>query len=217
MLADECGDWGRAAQVIAESVELLHDFSFFRTCLHIFVISDDGWSWLLAWAQLGVETIRCVPFSGLALEQLQGLQAHGSLSKLIQVVAPGYLNLPDFSPDQPQGLPLVCAHFAALPRGEESWPALKCLQRALQQNQGACALVSVPANLRLVHARVNIALGTGSSQWQEIRHRNLGSLTAARLLVGWYGTQGTPQLVEPGQRRAPKWPLDRFLEQAVHR
>ena len=49
------------------SVELLQDLLFFRTCLRVYVLSDDGWSCVLAWAQLGVESVFCVAFGELAV------------------------------------------------------------------------------------------------------------------------------------------------------
>ena len=201
---------------------MLQDFRFFRLGLQVYVISDDGWSWALAWAQLGVATIRCVPFSGLALEQLKVLQAHSALGNIVQVVSPGYLNLLPTapSPEQAHQLALVCAHFATPPDAEEDWPALESFRQALQlreEGQGrVLAMASIPATQRAVHSRVRAVLGD-AVLWQEIRHRNLGGLTSARLLVGWHGARGAgdPTTVAPGRRRAPIRPLDRFLEPAV--
>jgi hypothetical protein len=39
--------------------------------LEVIVISDDGWSWILAWRQLGVKSIYTLPLTDLAVEQLK--------------------------------------------------------------------------------------------------------------------------------------------------
>lgn len=49
-----------------EVVEFLHELH----CLHrlqITVVSESGWSWVLAWGQLGVRTIECVAFTDSSL------------------------------------------------------------------------------------------------------------------------------------------------------
>jgi hypothetical protein len=38
--------------------------------LNVLVISDDGWSWDLAWRQLGALIVSCYPLSELASKQL---------------------------------------------------------------------------------------------------------------------------------------------------
>jgi hypothetical protein len=53
--------------------ELFHlkDFQSLRIC----VISTDGWTWSLAWRQLGVESVLPLPLSrlaGLQLKELSG-------------------------------------------------------------------------------------------------------------------------------------------------
>ena len=145
----------------------------------------------------------------------QGVQAHNTLCKLVQVVAPGYLTLPTRT-DGPRKLVVICAHLTVAPGIDNGWLALECVQdEALQQGwEEVCVLVSVPSSQRAVLSRVCLALG-GAIKWQEICHRNLGGLTTAGLSVGWFGLNGQPQQVKPGQHRAPVWPLDRFLEPAV--
>jgi hypothetical protein len=39
--------------------------------LEVIVISDYGWSWILAWRQLGVQNIYALPLIDLAVEQLK--------------------------------------------------------------------------------------------------------------------------------------------------
>ena len=196
---------------ITASVELLQDFRFFRGGLHIYAVSDDGWSWLLAWAQLGVSEIRCVPFTGLAWDQLKALQQHSALGKLIQVVAPENLPLPLLSPDSQRSV-LVCAHLAGSPPEGERWGLMDFLRQQVLQKEGTdFCLVSLALSRRPLQLLARKSLGD-AMQWREIRHRNLGGLTSARLLVGWGGIQGVDSsAVEPGKRRAPIRPLDRFL------
>ena len=205
-------------------MELLHDLHFLRSAFSIYVLSDDGWSWALAWAQLGVDFICCVPFNGLALDQLKCLQNHSALGKLIHLVAPSVpLPVPPSrSTTRREGGPLsrtlVCGHFGAEPaEGEEDWTMLDLLRQTAGdggRDPSCVALVSIAPNRRHLQARVRDALGP-AMKWREIRHRNLGGLSSARLLVGWGGASSTCSLVEPGQRRAPTRPLDRFLERAV--
>lgn len=45
-----------------------------RTCLHIVVVSYDGWSWLLAWDQFGMDEICVCPMTELARKQLEEIQ-----------------------------------------------------------------------------------------------------------------------------------------------
>jgi hypothetical protein len=45
-------------------------------CMFTMVISDDGWSWALAWRQLGVLFFSCYPLSKLASNQLIELSRH---------------------------------------------------------------------------------------------------------------------------------------------
>ena len=52
--------------------------------------------------------------------------------------------------------------------------------------------------------------------WEELRHRSLGGLTSARVLVAWRG--GSPAKlieVQPAKRNHPVRPLAAFLEPAV--
>jgi hypothetical protein len=51
--------------------------------LEVIVISDDGWSWILVWRQLGVQYIYALPLTDLAVEQLKAIKV---LLKEIKVV-----------------------------------------------------------------------------------------------------------------------------------
>jgi hypothetical protein len=52
----------------------------------------------------------------------------------------------------------------------------------------------------------------GRTQWQEMRHRNLGGLTTARILLGWRGPRPPATAPKPSDRRNPLRPLGSFLE-----
>jgi hypothetical protein len=49
------------------SLTMVYAFSH----LEVIVILDDGWSWILAWRQLGVQNIYALPLTDLAVEQLK--------------------------------------------------------------------------------------------------------------------------------------------------
>jgi hypothetical protein len=51
--------------------------------LEVIVILDGGWSWILAWRQLGVQYIYALPLTDLAVEQLKPVKV---LLKEIKVV-----------------------------------------------------------------------------------------------------------------------------------
>jgi len=54
-------------------VGFLHSLHVLRE-LNIVVVSVDGWSWVLAWAQLGVCEVTCLPLNPWARSNLTGLQ-----------------------------------------------------------------------------------------------------------------------------------------------
>jgi hypothetical protein len=63
---------------IAAQIKLLQDLKFLGRQLSVYVESTGGWSWALAWAQLGVATIHCVPWTReaeLALARLRIVKA----------------------------------------------------------------------------------------------------------------------------------------------
>lgn len=75
-----------------ETLGLLRDLHFLHL-LHVVVISDGGWSWVLGWAQLGMKRLVCVSLteaSALEMDRvaavLQGVDLEPSTWPL---VAPG--------------------------------------------------------------------------------------------------------------------------------
>jgi hypothetical protein len=51
--------------------------------LEVIVIADDGWSWVLAWRQFGVQNIYALPLTDIVVEQLKTVKV---LLKEIKVV-----------------------------------------------------------------------------------------------------------------------------------
>ena len=72
------------------------------------MISNDGWSWVLAWAQLGVHKVSCIPLGELALQQLKLLESHHALSKIVRRADWQHAGT---SPSQKPVL--LCGHFGA--------------------------------------------------------------------------------------------------------
>jgi hypothetical protein len=69
-----------------ESVELLYDFTCY-TNLHVYVASDDGWNWVVAWAQLGVKRVHCVSLNALGSKHLEILQRRSIAGSTVQAVS----------------------------------------------------------------------------------------------------------------------------------
>ena len=216
MSADSVRNLPRNVEYGIETVELLHSLHLLHD-LPVVVASDDGWSWALAWAQLGVQHIRCIPFCDKASQQLEHLLAHPVLARSVRITCTAALaDLPGWR----DGPFLLCAHLVP-PQASANDPSTiqvfwKLLALFIVNGlpDGILRLVSTPV-LGHVQSELCDQLGT-PYRWQELRHRRLGGLTSARLLVGWAGgLLGLTHLVAPGQRRSPPRPLDKFLEPAV--
>jgi hypothetical protein len=177
-------------------VELWHDLHFLCTLLHIYVVSEDGWSWALAWAQLGVVQVSCVPVSDLAVRQLVVLQKHHALSMVVRVADWSELQS---STDTEATKVLVCGHVGSTEApGDGGGGALSLLQ---QLQRDVLLLVMVFPSL---HLKTEVKDKLNGCLWQELRHRQLGGLTSARLFVAWWGPSTLEQnLVQPGRRRSP--------------
>ena len=70
--------------------------------LRVTVISDDGWCWDLAWRQLDVLVVDCIPMKDLASVQLgslynyvEGLQAIPQVQDLNELISGHVRNLRD--------------------------------------------------------------------------------------------------------------------------
>jgi hypothetical protein len=49
-----------------ERVALLRNFEFLKSGLCVYVLLQGDWCWVLAWAQLGVDSVTCVPLNDAA-------------------------------------------------------------------------------------------------------------------------------------------------------
>lgn len=168
--------------------------------LNIVVISDDGWNWVIAWAQLGVRSVKCLPLTTGSRE---------ALSLVIQVLK-GTVDVSVLSHDDASGLRgkndvVWCTHV-----GDGDRTELLC-ELARRVNSGRFLVTSHESCCSALRDRL-----PSGTQSQSIRHRRLGGLTAARVTTYWGGTGcGAATDVKPGQRRNPLRPLDRFLEPSV--
>ena len=167
--------------------------------LHIVVISDDGWSWALAWAQLGVWSIRCVPLVELAAQQLSLLDTHLPQHTVVICRVDELENLCQVDLEEQ---PLVVCGHATSAVMEEALTRLpdqaKVLMTASYHRPARTGPSSGPPKHRVT-----------------LKHRQLGGLTTARLEAHWWGPDDALELVRPGERRAPTRPLGAFLEPAV--
>ena len=172
---------------------LLHGLHIFSE-LKVFVLSNDGWSWVLAWAQLGVLCIRCIPLSEKSLIQLDAVKA--VLGGTVEVICS---NIDDINVEPS---PVVSFHQQGLV-GMDRLGSILIAKHSLITL--LCSFDSeAGAELReIIDFRICST---------ELRHRRLGGLTTARLHVGWHPETG---VIQPGKRRNPTRPLGAFLEPSV--
>jgi hypothetical protein len=168
----------------------LHIFSD----LKVFILSNDGWSWALAWAQLGVTNVCCIPLSNKSLVQLDEIKA--ALGDSVDFTCG---KVDDINVDD---LPIVLFHQ----QGE------KGLDRLAQILDSEVALItllcsfdsgSAAALQEVIGFRIHVT---------ELHHWRLGGLTTARIHVGWYPKNG---VVQPGKWRNPTRPLGAFLKPLI--
>jgi hypothetical protein len=185
-------------------VALLHNVLFISNVLQVYILSTGGWSWAVAWGQIGVSSVCCVAATDEAAAELQDLQRHPTLGKLIIVEQLGGLRARlEASPHA-----ILCCHL-----GESTALSDWFYPQATHTTSPFCILVSTPAGRSYQHVH-NPYLGP-FFRWNEIRHRALGGLTNARLQIGWKGPRELPRNMEPGRKRLPTRPLARFLEPSV--
>jgi len=145
----------------------LVDMCLFRK-LDVIVLSTDGWGWALTWAQLGVTSLRCYPFTRLAEEQL---------AKVILVLA-STVNIVTIS-----GIKLVGNDRKVISFHYGGGNLLGIItQKLVALPHGAAVLFSMdPLYVNAFHLEAGI-----QSCSAELWHQQLGGLTMARLHVGWY-------------------------------
>jgi hypothetical protein len=183
---------------------LLRNFEFLKTGLHVYVLSLGDWCWALAWAQLGVGSITCIPSNEAAEKALRLLLASPGVGpRLMEASYATFHNqrrLPTVS--------VLCVHLDRM--SSESRELLEYLRTA-QQSFGSPAFVSIgfSGDLR----EVQTLLGP-QFDWTGLRHRALGGLTNARIQIGW-SLKPSLGILTPGRRRGPTRPLWRFLEPSM--
>jgi hypothetical protein len=146
----------------------------------VLVISDDGWSWALAWRQLGVLIFSCYPLFELARKQHLELSRH----------VPGLIKA--------QGLDsqtrIISGHIGSF---TDHWKEfLTNLEHPLSQ----CIILSVIRQISISVTTELTRICQGGIHFQELRHSRLGGLTSARLVLIWGGF-GDYASFKPGRRK----------------
>jgi hypothetical protein len=185
---------------------LLQDLKFLGRQLSVYVVSTGGWSWALAWAQLGVAVIYCLPRNDVASKELALLRRVEALdARLVEVRLGASLN-----PELDQG---------AVVRGHLVWERLE--KRALDREQVLWAAIMAQRRHVWLLTAPTKSLGAGFIHHHctpyvvDLRHGKLGGLTQARITVGWAGPKGVVGSLYPSLQKNPKRPLDKFLEPSV--
>ena len=173
-------------------MSLLHDLHVLHS-LHFFVLSSDGWAWLIGLAQVGVKTVSVTPLSPLAASQLEDLHlpslklATVSPEKLLRTV-------------QSAGPSVVCFHLSS----ESDYASLPTFVFRLD-------VPTIITNARTWYHPPQV---WGPLRYNVLRHRFVGGLTTARINVWWRGP-GPLHLVALRSRQAPERPFTGFLDPAV--
>jgi len=157
-----------------------------------FVISHDGWSWIVAWAQLGVQRIVCRALTPLASRQLAVVQECLGPSVDFQVVESGREALEK----QPQ---VLSFHLDTSDEAAILW------SEVLEVRMDIPKLYSFAEPC----GHDTFDLSSLGSQYTTLRHRRLGGLTTAHVGVGWSPPNRS---VLPGTRVHPTRPIGAFLE-----
>ena len=158
------------------------------------VVSCDGWSWALAWAQLGVARILCYPLTSLAKRQLSPLIA--LLKDTVAIEMHTQLQF--------EKSPIEVVSFHA---GTDTH--LDAILRYLETapTETLCLLSGTESTFYHLQRHVPNTFKTAT-----MRHRRLGGLTTARIQVGW-SLRGSE--IYPGKRTYPLRPVGAFLEPSV--
>jgi hypothetical protein len=156
---------------------------------------------VLGWAQLGVRTMECIGFTDSSLSY--GRQLTCTLG--CQDFAFSFRK-PHESSSVPQGASgsrrLVCGHI--LPNPGRAF--LDFLARVPPTTFLLCTV-----HKDAFH-QVQQSFGA-QYHWEDLRHRRLGGLTLARLIVLWRSDNPVKdEALRPGNRQSPLQPLAAFLE-----
>jgi hypothetical protein len=148
--------------------------------LEVIVISDDGWSCILVWRQLGVQNIYALPLPDIAVEQLK---TNKVILKEIKVVD-----------SMNNALQIVTGHIH---EWNNAWKNFIC---NVEHSYDTRLVLSATRK----HSKAIVQAYEESTVYrccvQELRHRRLGGLTGARINLIWRGPVGYKQL-RPGMRR----------------
>jgi hypothetical protein len=168
----------------------LTDFHSLRVC----VIITYGWAWSLAWRQLGVESVPSLPLS-----QLSGLQLNELGGRL-----EGVLEVSQVS----NQVEVISGHVTTW-MSLWSKTLLKLLRRLNIKFVLSCSRSSSKDVLKALNQVSQLQFC-----FQELRHRRLGGLTSAHLMIIWGGVWN-PKTVKLAARNMESRSLSRFLEPAV--
>jgi hypothetical protein len=148
--------------------------------LKVLVISNDGWSWALAWRQLGVLIVSCYPLSELSSKHLLELSRH----------VPGLIKAQGLDSQTRIG----SGHIGSF---TDQWREfLTNLEHPLSQ----CIILSVILQSSIAVTTELTRICQGRIHVPELRHSRLGRLTSARLILIWGGF-GDYASSKPGRRK----------------
>lgn len=177
------------------------DLSYIETEVQTIVASDGGWMWALAWIQMGVQQVQCIPMGEKGEQYLEALKTHANFVKRIRTTINGVVE------QDKDKTTILCLHISSLSQFERHQHLVREL--AFHADVHAC-YVSVPP-IRALQTRVREAFGE-TFRWTTMKHTALGGLTSARMTIGW---RGLPSGWRPLCKQYPLRPLPRFLEPAV--
>ena len=183
-------------------IELWDDYTFMAEGLDVVVVSEDGWTWLLSWLQVGVQQITCIAIGERALKQLEHLEQSSLFGKRIQQ------KNRNGTDETTINLGILCLHVTSIDFLEDS--QVRELLSSSGGSSGLIPFVTLSSNRALKNEVTKRFPHV--QHWQTLRHSALGGLTTARMMVGW---DPTLEDVYPGKIRYPQRPLGRFLEPAA--
>lgn len=167
--------------------------------LCVVIASFDGWSWLIAWLQVGVLEVFCLPLGPLATLQLEQLRDHPSIGRKIR----------EYADDRTTNkLVIFCLHITTVTSLNDVLYSRPQFFDSISKRH--VTLISLPPVKQLLDiARIKLST---VFHWHHFRHTTLGGLTTARLTIGWTRLNMEPLL---DGSKIPRRPLNRFLEPAA--